>query len=75
MDARQDAAFLQQVSNHYRILERDLTLIGATAVEDCLQDDVAETLASLRRAGLRIWVLTGDKVKYLIENIVFRTVL
>ncbi|XP_048480436.1 phospholipid-transporting ATPase IF isoform X1 [Plutella xylostella] len=63
VDARQDAAFLQQVSNHYRILERDLTLIGATAVEDCLQDDVAETLASLRRAGLRIWVLTGDKVE------------
>ncbi|XP_038214547.1 probable phospholipid-transporting ATPase IF [Zerene cesonia] len=56
-------AGLQQVSQQYRVLEQQLTLLGATAVEDCLQDDVADTLAALRRAGIRIWVLTGDKVE------------
>ncbi|KAJ8721706.1 hypothetical protein PYW07_002481 [Mythimna separata] len=54
---------LQQVTQQYRVLERQLTLIGATGVEDCLQDDVADTLASLRRAGIKTWVLTGDKVE------------
>ncbi|KOB75715.1 Uncharacterized protein OBRU01_07021, partial [Operophtera brumata] len=44
------------------VLERQLTLVGATGVEDCLQDDVADTLASLRRAGIKTWVLTGDKL-------------
>ncbi|KAL4705339.1 hypothetical protein ACJJTC_006825 [Scirpophaga incertulas] len=58
-----DAESLQQVTQQYRSLERELTLIGVTAVEDCLQDDVADTLASLRRAGIKIWVLTGDKVE------------
>ncbi|XP_073949125.1 phospholipid-transporting ATPase IF-like [Choristoneura fumiferana] len=62
LDAK-NAEALQQVTHQFRILERDLSLLGATAVEDCLQDDVADTLASLRRAGVRIWVLTGDKVE------------
>ncbi len=35
--------------------------IGATGIEDRLQDGVPETIASLRKAGLQIWVLTGDK--------------
>ncbi|XP_068449058.1 phospholipid-transporting ATPase VA [Clinocottus analis] len=42
-------------------LETELQLLGATGIEDRLQDGVPETIASLRRAGLRIWVLTGDK--------------
>ncbi|XP_026732773.1 probable phospholipid-transporting ATPase IF [Trichoplusia ni] len=54
---------LQQVTLQYRVLEKQLTLVGATGVEDCLQDDVADTLASLRRAGVKTWVLTGDKVE------------
>lgn len=37
--------------------------MGATAVEDALQDDVADTLISLQKAGIKIWVLTGDKVE------------
>ncbi|KPI96871.1 putative phospholipid-transporting ATPase IF [Papilio xuthus] len=57
------ASALQQVTLQYRVLEHQLTLVGATAVEDCLQDDVSDTLASLRRAGIRTWVLTGDKVE------------
>lgn len=35
--------------------------LGATGIEDRLQDGVPETIASLRKAGLQIWVLTGDK--------------
>lgn len=41
----------------------DLDLLGATAVEDALQDEVADTLISLQKAGIKIWVLTGDKVE------------
>lgn len=36
-------------------------LIGATAIEDKLQDGVPETIAKLARADIKIWVLTGDK--------------
>ncbi|XP_035434011.2 phospholipid-transporting ATPase IF [Spodoptera frugiperda] len=57
------AEALQQVTQQYRTLERNLTLLGATGVEDCLQDNVADTLASLRAAGVKTWVLTGDKVE------------
>ena len=35
--------------------------VGATGIEDCLQDGVGETIEALREAGMRIWVLTGDK--------------
>ncbi len=34
---------------------------GATAIEDKLQDGVARTIANLSQAGVKIWVLTGDK--------------
>ena len=34
---------------------------GATAIEDKLQDGVPRTIANLRSAGIKIWVLTGDK--------------
>ena len=34
---------------------------GATGIEDRLQDGVPETIESLRRAGIKVWVLTGDK--------------
>lgn len=37
--------------------------MGATAVEDALQDNVRDTLESLRAAGIKVWVLTGDKVE------------
>ncbi|XP_006639297.2 phospholipid-transporting ATPase VA [Lepisosteus oculatus] len=42
-------------------LETNLHLLGATGIEDRLQEGVPETIASLRKAGLQIWVLTGDK--------------
>jgi magnesium-transporting ATPase (P-type) len=44
-------------------LERDLKLIGASAIEDKLQDGVPECIADLAKAGIKIWVLTGDKVE------------
>ena len=44
-------------------LERDLELLGITGVEDKLQDNVKLTIEQLRNAGLRIWMLTGDKVE------------
>ena len=42
-------------------LEQDLELLGATAIEDKLQDGVPETIATLQTAGIRVWVLTGDR--------------
>ena len=44
-----------------RTMENDLTLLGATAIEDKLQDGVPETIATLLQANIRVWVLTGDK--------------
>jgi phospholipid-translocating ATPase len=44
-------------------LERDLRLLGATAIEDRLQDGVPETIRDLKRAGIKIWVATGDKLE------------
>lgn len=44
-------------------LEKDLELLGITGVEDILQDDLCTTLESLRNAGIKIWVLTGDKIE------------
>ena len=44
-------------------IERDLILIGGTAIEDRLQDGVPDTIALLGDAGIKLWVLTGDKVE------------
>src|SRR6266542_1563565 len=44
-------------------LERDLELLGVTGVEDKLQKDVKPSLELLRNAGVKIWMLTGDKVE------------
>ncbi|KAJ1926427.1 phospholipid transporting ATPase [Tieghemiomyces parasiticus] len=44
-------------------LEHSLTLVGGTAIEDRLQDGVPEAIAQLALAGLKIWVLTGDKTE------------
>jgi len=44
-------------------LERDLELLGVTGVEDKLQQDIKPSLELLRNAGIKIWMLTGDKVE------------
>ncbi|KAJ2582692.1 hypothetical protein EV177_010270, partial [Coemansia sp. RSA 1804] len=41
----------------------DLLLSGVSAIEDRLQNGVPETIFKLRRAGIRVWMLTGDKVE------------
>ena len=46
----------------YDLIENNLTLIGGTVVEDKLQSGVPETIRELRSAGIKIWVLTGDKM-------------
>ncbi|KAG5980935.1 hypothetical protein E4U55_003469 [Claviceps digitariae] len=54
-------AGMQRVVSHY--LEKDLELLGVTGVEDKLQKDVKPSLELLRNAGIKIWMLTGDKVE------------
>lgn len=44
-------------------LEKDLILLGGTAIEDRLQDGVPDCIQLLARAGIKLWVLTGDKVE------------
>ncbi|KAM4733121.1 phospholipid-transporting ATPase IG isoform 1-T2 [Anableps anableps] len=47
----------------YNQVETDMILIGATAVEDQLQDEAAQTMEALQGAGMKVWVLTGDKME------------
>ncbi|KAK8938004.1 Phospholipid-transporting ATPase 3 [Platanthera guangdongensis] len=45
------------------LIENDLVLIGCTAIEDKLQEGVPMCIETLSRAGIKIWVLTGDKME------------
>lgn len=38
-------------------------LIGSTAIEDRLQEDVPATIVNLKDIGIKVWVLTGDKIE------------
>ena len=51
----------RRVAEVYDQVERDYDLLGATAVEDKLQEGVKETLVNLGLAGISVWILTGDK--------------
>ncbi|KAF9053140.1 phospholipid-translocating ATPase [Panaeolus papilionaceus] len=51
---------VEEVSNE---LEQNLHLLGATAIEDRLQDGVPEAIADLKKAGIKVWVATGDKLE------------
>jgi phospholipid-translocating ATPase len=44
-------------------LEKSLTFLCVTGVEDLLQDSVKTTVASIREAGINVWLLTGDKLE------------
>ncbi|NXG67568.1 AT8B2 ATPase, partial [Hemiprocne comata] len=50
-----------KLSELYEEIEKDLMLLGATAIEDKLQDGVPQTIETLAKANIKIWVLTGDK--------------
>jgi len=56
-----------QLNALYDENEKGLAMVGCTAIEDKLQDGVPETIATLMEAGIRIWVLTGDKQETAIE--------
>lgn len=55
-----NAAAANVISQH---LEVELELLGVTGVEDKLQEDVKMTIELLRNAGIKIWMLTGDKIE------------
>jgi len=55
---------LQEVAKE---IETKIHVVGATAIEDELQDGVPETIAKLAEAGIKLWVLTGDKKETAIE--------
>mmetsp|Transcript_48061 Transcript_48061/g.93881 ORF Transcript_48061/g.93881 Transcript_48061/m.93881 type:complete len:1668 (+) Transcript_48061:47-5050(+) len=48
-------------------IEREMHICGVTAIEDKLQDGVPGTIANLAKAGIKLWVLTGDKKETAIE--------
>ncbi|XP_023393872.1 phospholipid-transporting ATPase IK [Pteropus vampyrus] len=62
----QEASILLQNRAHalhqlYEEMEQNLQLLGATAIEDRLQDGVPETIQCLKQGNIKVWVLTGDK--------------
>ena len=44
-------------------IESGMTLVGSTAIEDRLQEEVKETIEAFKEVGIKVWVLTGDKVE------------
>lgn len=52
------ANLLRKIANN---MEKNLKLLGASGIEDKLQEGVPEAIESLRMAGIKVWVLTGDK--------------
>ncbi|KAL7420806.1 phospholipid transporting ATPase [Cryptotrichosporon argae] len=68
-----DAACAAQVDREAEIekacefIEHSLTILGATALEDKLQEGVPDAIAMLHKAGIKLWILTGDKLQTAIE--------
>ena len=53
----------QKIATTVSKLENNMDFLCVTGVEDLLQDDVATTIDNLRNAGMKVWMLTGDKVE------------
>ncbi|OWR45528.1 hypothetical protein KGM_215959 [Danaus plexippus plexippus] len=51
----------QKLEEAAMLIENNLRLLGATAIEDKLQDGVPEAIAALLKANIHVWILTGDK--------------
>lgn len=51
----------EELDKAAELIEHDFFLLGATAIEDRLQDGVPETIHTLQQAGIKVWVLTGDR--------------
>lgn len=56
-----DGSRADELDKAAELIEKDLYLLGATAIEDKLQDGVPETIHTLQQAGIKVWVLTGDR--------------
>lgn len=52
----------KRLRDSYNVVESNLHLVGATGIEDRLQEGVPDTLNSLIAAGIVVWVLTGKKL-------------
>lgn len=50
-----------QIARVAEDIEKNLTLLGAVACEDKLQEEVPQTISTLISAGIKVWMLTGDK--------------
>ena len=61
---------MERLNEIYDQIEQYLEIVGATAIEDRLADNVGSTIESFRRAGMKVWMLTGDKMETA-ENIAF----
>uniref|UniRef100_A0A452UQ62 P-type phospholipid transporter n=1 Tax=Ursus maritimus TaxID=29073 RepID=A0A452UQ62_URSMA len=61
---------MQSLEECYNHIEKKFLLLGATAIEDRLQARVPETITTLLKANIRIWVLTGDKQETAINIVV-----
>ena len=57
LDADKD----QKLNSLYDRVEQNLIYVGATAIEDKLQEGVPKTIERIMEANIRMWVLTGDK--------------
>ena len=53
----------EEVARVNDLMECNLGLVGSTAIEDKLQDGVPDTIQYMRKAGIKVWVLTGDKIE------------
>ncbi|KAL8828144.1 MAG: hypothetical protein Q9170_006727 [Blastenia crenularia] len=51
----------EELDKAAELIEHDFCLLGATAIEDKLQDGVPDTIHTLQEAGIKVWVLTGDR--------------
>ena len=57
----------EEIEKANELIEHNLQILGATALEDKLQEGVPEAIQTLHTAGIKLWILTGDKLQTAIE--------
>ncbi|RDB16619.1 Phospholipid-transporting ATPase DNF1 [Hypsizygus marmoreus] len=57
----------EEIEKANDLIEHSLVILGATALEDKLQEGVPEAIETLHQAGIKLWILTGDKLQTAIE--------
>lgn len=57
----------EEIDKANALIEHSLIILGATALEDKLQEGVPEAIETLHQAGIKLWILTGDKLQTAIE--------